>query len=287
MFKGSFLMDQNMVSSQLLCVVNVTGLFILILLSASTDGYNTSKHYERRTHPGLKFMGHHDQIDSYTHSLVSQQLQQPFTNPFKPQVPSKQVYYTVYNTSDNTNGIGSSSFNYAPSRILYSLPNLISSVSTTIFSTSQAPVPVYSVASQSTVPLATSQQSGTFTSRPTRILEAFKCHYLELINLLPMNDDVFLGKLYTNNLLPLNLKAVIKALPTPVEKVSKFLDDVIKPSVENNIITRFNLLLTVMMDSNDDAIKELAQRISFMLNQDCLQSEKGTFTVCIPSYSLA
>ena len=91
MFKGSFLMDQNMVSSQLLCVVNVTGLFILILLSESitTDGYNTSKHYERHSHPGLKFMGHHDQIDSYTHSLVSQQLQQPFTNPFKPQVPSK------------------------------------------------------------------------------------------------------------------------------------------------------------------------------------------------------
>ena len=100
-----------------------------------------------------------------------------------------------------------------------------------------------------------------------------------------MNDDVFLGKLYTNDLLPLNLKAVIKALPTPVEKVSKFLDDVIKPSVENNIITRFNLLLTVMMDSNDGAIKELAERISFMLNQDCLQSEKGTYTWLFTSIS--
>lgn len=218
-------------------------------------------------------MGHPDQIDSSTHSSISQQPQQP--NPFKPHIPSKQVY----NTSDNTNGIGSSSFNYAP-KICHSLPNSISSVSTTLFSTTQASVPVYSLSSQSIVTLATSQQSSTFTSRPTRILIVFQDHYVPLINLLPMNDDVFLGKLYAKNLLPLNLKAVIKALSTPVEKASKFLDDVIKPSIENNIIARFNLLLTVMMDSNDDAIKELAERISFMLNQDCLQNEKGTAKAC-------
>ena len=90
-----------------------------------------------------------------------------------------------------------------------------------------------------------------------------------------MNDDIFLGKLYINNLLPHNFKAIIESLHTPVERATKFLDNIIKPSVENNVITTLHVLLTVMMDSNDYAIKELAERISIMLNQDCLQSEKG------------
>ena len=189
--------------------------------------------------------------------------------------PTSMASFQV-STSNNGNEMKIDYISTALPEIPCSSSTVISSVNVSLLSTSQASVPVYSLTSQSNIPLAATKQSNsTSLLKPTGILEIFQHHYLELIRSLPMNDGIFLGKLYINNLLPHNFKATIESLHTPVERATKFLDNIIKPSVENNVITTLNVLLTVMMDSNDYAIKELAERINIMLNQDCLQSEKG------------
>ena len=101
------------------------------------------------------------------------------------------------------------------------------------------------------------------------IIDVFQENYLNLMRALelPMNDEYFMGELYTRKLLPGNLKATIKALSTGAEKASKFLDDVIKPSLESNDCTKFHTLLRVMMKNDDVTIKKLAERIRSSLNE--------------------
>ena len=95
------------------------------------------------------------------------------------------------------------------------------------------------------------------------IIDVFQGNYLNLMRALelPMNDEYFMGELYTRNLLPGNLKATIKALSTGAEKASKFLDDVIKPSLESNDCTKFHTLLRVMIKNDDVTIKKLAESL--------------------------
>ena len=101
------------------------------------------------------------------------------------------------------------------------------------------------------------------------IIDVFQENYLNLMRALelPMNDEYFMGELYARKLLPGNLKATIKALSTGAEKASKFLDDVIKPSLESNDCTKFHTLLRVMMKNDDITIKKLAERIRSSLNE--------------------
>ena len=95
------------------------------------------------------------------------------------------------------------------------------------------------------------------------IIDVFQENYLTLMRALelPMNDEYFIGELYARKLLSGNLKATIKALSTGAEKPSKFLDDVIKPSLESNDCTKFHTLLRVMMKNDDVTIKKLAESL--------------------------
>ena len=95
------------------------------------------------------------------------------------------------------------------------------------------------------------------------IIDVFQGNYLNLMRALelPMTDEYFMGELYARKLLPGNLKATIKALSTGAEKASKFLDDVIKPSLESNDCTKFHTLLRVMIKNDDVTIKKLAESL--------------------------
>ena len=101
------------------------------------------------------------------------------------------------------------------------------------------------------------------------IIDVFQVNYPNLMRALelPMNDEFFMGELFARKLLPGNLKATIKALSTGAEKASKFLDDVIKPSLESSDCTKFHTLLRVMMKNDDITIKNLAERIRSSLNE--------------------
>lgn len=248
-----------------------------VLSSASTDGSTARNYLIDYTHSGQQMMDHCDLINSSTHSIMFQQPQQSQTIPSTSHVQSQQLQYQFCDNSNYGNSRACDSFNaYMP----HSSPIVTPSVNiTTVTSTLQTSVPIYSLGSQSNAPLATSQHSSSsFTFRSRRILQVVRSHYPELVRLLPMNDDIFIAELYKNNLLAHNLKAAIGSLPTRAERTTKFLDDVIVPSAENNDGRRFNVLLTVMMNSDDDAVKHLAKTISCMLNQDCFQSDRGAYS---------
>jgi len=116
------------------------------------------------------------------------------------------------------------------------------------------------------------------------ILGIFKKYYPKLIRSLPMNDEYFMAELYGKDLLPGDLKADIESLPTSAKRASKFLDEVIKPSVEVNDDRKFHMLLSSMKQIDDVTIKELADKvrtslgtIRCVLNQTSSSDETGKY----------
>ena len=232
----------------------------IFLVSTPIDLYIASKHYECYANPGLQVMDNSNQTVNSTHSIMSQHPQQSHGNP---QASSQRLQHKVYNSLDNMNRKASSSFNIIPSEAPL---NVTPGINTSSLSISHSSVPIHSKSSSSVY-------------RPTTSLEVLQYHYPELLRLLPMEDNFFIAELFKRNLLPHNLKAVIDSLCTRADKVTKFLDNVITPSTENSNNVNFNELLQVMMTSNDNAVKQLAKEIIFMLNQNCFQSEKGMYVV--------
>ena len=90
-----------------------------------------------------------------------------------------------------------------------------------------------------------------------------------------MDDAVFIAKLYTNGLLPGDLKNEIN-LPnrTSAKKAALFLDSVIKPSVTSDGGSSFDKLLNVMEDSKYLHVKNLAKQIRTNL-QETSDNNKG------------
>ena len=115
----------------------------------------------------------------------------------------------------------------------------------------------------------------------TSVLEIFREHYPKLVRTLPMNDEYFTADLYSKKLLPGNLKAHIESLDSSAKKASKFLDDVIRPSVEDKNFKKFQALLEVMKENGDFTMEELAEKLLIelrkcILDQTFSQSEKGS-----------
>ena len=77
-----------------------------------------------------------------------------------------------------------------------------------------------------------------------------------------MDDAVFTVKLFSNGLLPGDLKKQLK-LPhtTSAHKAIVFLDSVIEPSVTSDGGSGFDKLLHIMEDSEHQHVKELAKMI--------------------------
>lgn len=106
-------------------------------------------------------------------------------------------------------------------------------------------------------------------------METFQQYYSRLVKTLPMNDDIFIAELYTNKLLPGDLKEYLESLSISAKKASKFLDAVIKPSIENYDVTRLSTLLRVMKNSDDNIVIRLAEEIQLTLHQGLSSSETG------------
>ena len=91
--------------------------------------------------------------------------------------------------------------------------------------------------------------------------EVFQHFFLQLVNILPMNDVTFTAQLFSSKLLPGNVKDQVKSQATQVDKATYFLDHVIKPSLTSGVGSSFNKLLKVMEDSEYDDVKELSKQI--------------------------
>jgi len=104
-------------------------------------------------------MDHFDLICSSTHSIMPQQ---PQTIPFASHVESQQCQYRVCNNSNYGNSMACSSFNTAPPYTPHSSAIVTPSINiTTVTSTLQTSVPIYSLASQSNASSTTSKYSIT------------------------------------------------------------------------------------------------------------------------------
>ena len=92
--------------------------------------------------------------------------------------------------------------------------------------------------------------------------EVFQQFYSKLVETLPMDDAVFVAKLFSNDLLPGDLKNQLKLVHrTSADKAALFLDSVIEPSVTSDGGSSFDKLLHVMEDSEYQHVKELAEEI--------------------------
>ena len=77
-----------------------------------------------------------------------------------------------------------------------------------------------------------------------------------------MDDAVFVAKLFSNDLLPGDLKNQLKLVHrTSADKAALFLDRVIEPSVTSDGGSSFDKLLHVMEDSEYQHLKELVVQI--------------------------
>ena len=97
--------------------------------------------------------------------------------------------------------------------------------------------------------------------------EVFMKYYRQLIQSLPMNDVLFIAFLFSEGLLPGDLKDQIEAKSTRIEKNDCFLRHVIIPYLEIDDHSVFMKLLNIMENSEYFSVKELADQIKSELKE--------------------
>ena len=116
-------------------------------------------------------------------------------------------------------------------------------------------------------------------------LDVFQQFSCQLVDTLPMDDVRFITKLYSERLLPGNLKSQVKAQKTSADKAALFLDSVIEPSVTGDGGSSFNKLLHVMTDCEYQHVKELAKQIRSNLSYR-LANNGGKLSLSLVIYSV-
>ena len=86
-----------------------------------------------------------------------------------------------------------------------------------------------------------------------------------MITVLPMNDADFKALLYSQHLLPGDMKNQLESKSTTKDKAGQFLDNVITPAMVCNDITIFQGLLAVM-EKYGGTVANLAKQIKSNFN---------------------
>ena len=95
-------------------------------------------------------------------------------------------------------------------------------------------------------------------------IKLFYCYYQELCRSLPMNDETFLKKLKSHNMLTEVTNTMLDSLPTCTERASYFLDNIIKLELDRKKVEGFKILLNIMMKCKHEGVAELANTIKSM-----------------------
>ena len=90
--------------------------------------------------------------------------------------------------------------------------------------------------------------------------------YFEKLLKLPMQDNTFIAKLNTQNLLPGDTGSKIEGQSNSSDKASYFLKTIIEPSIDIDKGDNFNKLLFVMEECDYSHIKHLASEIRSMID---------------------
>ena len=83
-------------------------------------------------------------------------------------------------------------------------------------------------------------------------------NYYEL-SILPINS--MLSKLYSLGIITLEEKQQIKANPVENDRMEYFLDNIIVPSLEDNVDMKFRGFLKVMKESDDSTLISIAAKL--------------------------
>lgn len=106
--------------------------------------------------------------------------------------------------------------------------------------------------------------------------KVFQKNYATLVKILPMHSDIFQAELYTKDLISVSQKNEVNSTPGTTKKATLFLDNEIMPSIDINDGEKFNILLQVMENYEDDAtIRKVGKRISSMLRKESSGNETG------------
>ena len=98
--------------------------------------------------------------------------------------------------------------------------------------------------------------------------EVFKQFYVELVTMLPVDDTIFLAKLFSCDLLPGNLMNQVMAKQTRADKAVCFLNGKINCDISIGDFRSFDKLLSLMEDSGNDSLKGLAKTIKKVLKAE-------------------
>ena len=110
----------------------------------------------------------------------------------------------------------------------------------------------------------------------------YQKHYVQLVRCLPMDDVIFIGELFGNDLLPSDLKANLESLPTSAKKAAKFLDSIIGPALQVGSDNQLFSLLKIMEESGYETVKKLAGTVMSELNHRSTTDDTiGTVTVLL------
>ena len=108
--------------------------------------------------------------------------------------------------------------------------------------------------------------------------EVFEHYYHAIVSTLPMKNRSFVANLKAKNLLPSNVEDILETLSTTTEKSAYFLDNIVKPELNKH--TFFEKLLTAMMESGYDDMKDMAIRIESELLSVNTNRSTGKNSLC-------
>ena len=92
--------------------------------------------------------------------------------------------------------------------------------------------------------------------------QIYEKFYLKLVNLLPMNNVIFIAKLSAKDLLPGDIQTKLLSFVPSADKSSYFLDRVIKPALDAGYTEGFDKLLEIMENSEYFHVKATAAKIT-------------------------
>ena len=96
--------------------------------------------------------------------------------------------------------------------------------------------------------------------------DVFKQFFAKLVNLLPMDDPLFVAELFSHDLLPGNHYDQVESKSTRANKAVYFLNHVIKPALTTDVGS-LDRLLDVMEDTDYYVVKQLAKLIRTKLKE--------------------
>ena len=111
-------------------------------------------------------------------------------------------------------------------------------------------------------------------------MKVYQNYMGKLIKVLPMNDVLFTTNLTTHDILPDEIDAHIKSLPTQAVKAEYFLKNVIKKSLDIDETKEFESLITVMEKCEYSYVERFAKKMKSDLNEEL----KGEYYMYVHMY---